>query len=57
MSEYFSKPKFSRRRVKVELDLSNYGTKSDLKNANVDRSKIVDLAHLKSNVDKLDINN
>ena len=53
MSEYFSKPKFSRRRVKVELDLSNYGTKS----ANVDRSKIVDLAHLKSNVDKLDINN
>ena len=32
MSEYFSEPKFSGRRVKVELDLSNYPTKSDLKN-------------------------
>ena len=32
MSEYFSEPKFSGGRVKVELDLSNYPTKSDLKN-------------------------
>ena len=33
MSEYFSKPKSSGGRVKVELDLSNYATKADLKNA------------------------
>ena len=45
--------------MKVELDLSNYATKADLKNATgVDTSKFakkVDLASLKSNVDKLDI--
>ena len=45
--------------MKVELDLSNYATKADLKNAaGVDTSKFakkVDLANLKSNVDKLDI--
>ena len=29
MSEYFSEPKSSGRRVKVELDLSNYATKAD----------------------------
>ena len=33
MSEYFPKPKSSGGRVKVELDLSNYATKSDFKNA------------------------
>ena len=33
MSEYFPKPKSSRGRVQVELDLSNYATKADLKNA------------------------
>ena len=52
MSEYFPEPKSSGRRVKVELDLSNYVTKL------VDTSKLaekVDLANLKSNVDKLDI--
>ena len=47
--------------MKVELDLSNYGTRADLKNAaGVDISKFakkVDLANLKSNVDKLDIDN
>ena len=32
MSEYFPEPKSSRGRVKVELDLSNYATKTDLKN-------------------------
>ena len=46
-------------KVKVELDLSNYATKSDFKNATgVDTSKFdkqVDLANLKTNVDKLDI--
>ena len=33
MSEYFPEPKSSGGRVKVELDLSNYATKKDLKNA------------------------
>ena len=59
MSEYFPAPKSSRGRVKVELDLHNYATKADLKNAKaVDASRLankVDLAYLKSNVDKLDI--
>ena len=59
MIEYFPEPKSSGGRVKVELDLSNYPTKADLKSAaGVDISKFVkevDLANLKSNVDKLDI--
>ena len=59
MSEYFPEPKSSGGKVKVELDLSNYATKADLKNATgVDTSKFakkVDLANLKSDVDKLDI--
>ena len=33
MSECFPKPKSSEGRVKVQLDLSNYATKADLKNA------------------------
>ena len=33
MSKYFTEPKLSGERVKVKLDLSNYVTKSDLKNA------------------------
>ena len=33
MSEYFPKPKFLGANGKVELDLSNYATKADLKNA------------------------
>ena len=44
------------RKVKVELDLSNYITKTDL--TEIDTSsfaKKVDLASLKSNVAKLDI--
>ena len=45
--------------MKVELYLSNYATKTDIKNATgVDTSKFakkVDLASLKSDVDKLDI--
>ena len=56
MSEYFQEPTCLRGTVKVALDLSNYATKADLKNATgVDTSKFVDLANLKSNVDKLDI--
>ena len=45
--------------MKVELDLSNYATKSNLKNkTSVDTSKLakkIDSANLKSNVDKLAI--
>ena len=45
--------------MKVESDLCNYATKTDFKNATeADTSsfaKKVDLANLKSNVDKLDI--
>ena len=33
MSEYFPKPKQCGRKMKVELDLSNYTRKPDLKNA------------------------
>ena len=59
MSEYFLEPKSFGRRVKVYLDLLNQATKADLKNrTGVDTSKLakkVDLASLKSNVDKLDI--
>ena len=33
MSEYFPEPKSFVRSEKVELDLSNYATKADLKNA------------------------
>ena len=59
MSEYFPEPKSSGGRVKVELDLSNYATKADLKNATgVDTSKFakkVDLTNLKSDVDKIDV--
>ena len=40
MSEYSPKPQSFGEVVKVELDLSNYGTKADLKNATgVDTSK------------------
>ena len=55
----FSKPKPLRRKVKVELDLYNYATKADLKNltgAETSKfAKMVDLANIKSNKDKLDI--
>ena len=34
MSEYFPKPTFLGENVTVELDLSNYATKSDLKKCN-----------------------
>ena len=45
--------------MKVELDLSNHATKADLKNATgvgtSQFAKTIDLASLKSNVDKSDI--
>ena len=59
MSEYFRELKSSGGRVNVKLDLSNYATKADSKKAtDFDISKFAkkfDLATLKSNVDKLDI--
>ena len=54
MSEYFPELKSSGERVKVEIDLSIYATKSDFKNGTgVDISKFAkktDLADLKSNL-------
>ena len=59
MSEYFPEPISLGRGVKVELDLFNYAAKTGFKNpTGVDTSKFdekVDLASLKSNVNKLDI--
>ena len=59
MSEYFPEPKSLGRRIKFELDFSNYPTKPVLKTATgVDTSKFakkVDWANLKSNSGKLDI--
>ena len=60
MSEYFLEPKSLGEKVKVELDLSNYATKADLKNTTgIDKqsfAKKVDLANLQHNIGKLDIN-
>ena len=50
MSEYFPEPKSSGGKLKVELYLSNYATKADLKKATG-----VDTSNFKSNVDELDI--
>ena len=59
MSEYFPKPKSLGENVKAELDLSSYATKADLKIATevdtLDFAKNTDLANLKSDADKLDI--
>ena len=59
MSEYFPELKSSGGRVKVELYLSSYATKADLKNARgLDTSKFaekINLASLKSELHKLDI--
>ena len=59
IKKYFPKPKCLEGKVKVELDWYNYAIKGYLKNVTgVDTSKIakkVDLANLKSEIDKLDI--
>ena len=66
MSEYFPEPNSSGGKVNVELDLSNYATKADFKNASlksyvdildIDTLKNVpcSLSSLKSKVDKIDI--
>ena len=54
MNEYFLEPKYLGRRLKIELDLSNYATKAGFKNASsVDKFAIkVDSANLKSNICK-----
>ena len=59
MSEYFPKAKSLGGRVKVELDLSSYLIKADLKTATgVDTPSFaekINLANLTSYADKLDI--
>ena len=55
MSEYFRNPKSLGANVKVELYLSNYATKADLKNATAADLDTSDFANLKSDVDRLDI--
>ena len=60
MSQYFPKPyePFGGD-INVKIDLSNYATKADVKNiSHVDTSSFslkTNLANLKTNVDKLDI--
>ena len=61
MSQYFSKPFNSHfgDSIKVKIDLSNYATKTNIKNiSHVDTSSFTlksNLANLKTEVDKLDI--
>ena len=60
MSQYFPKPFRSfGRNINVKVDISNYATKADIKNiSHVDTSSFAlktNLAHLKTEVDKLDI--
>ena len=59
MSECFPKPESYKARVKLELDLSNYATKADLKNGThvvtLTFAKRADLANLKSDLNKLHI--
>ena len=59
MSQYFPPYRSHGGDIKVELDLSNYATKIDLKNVtHVDVSSFAlktNLASLKTEVDKLDI--
>ena len=58
MSAYYPPYRSSSNNVKVELDLTNYATKTDLKNiTNVDVSSFAsktNLAALKTEVDKID---
>ena len=58
MSQYYPPYKSSSNNIKVELDLANYATKTDLKNiTHVDVSSFAsktNLAVLKTEVDKID---
>ena len=59
MSQYFPPYRSSGRNIKLESDLSNYATKTDLKNVtHADESSFTSQtnpASLKTEVDKLDI--
>ena len=59
MSQYFPPYRSSREDIRVKLDLSNYATKTDLKNVtHVDISSFAsktNLAALKTEVDKIDV--
>ena len=59
MSTYYPLYKSSRNNIKVELGLTNYATKTDLKNiTHVDVSSFAsktNLAALKTEVDKIDV--
>ena len=60
MSQYFCKPLRSfGENINVKADLSNYATKSDLKNiTHIDTSSFalkINLANLKTEADRLDI--
>ena len=59
MSTYYPTYKSSSNNIKVELDLTNYATKTDLNNiTHVDTSSFAsktNLATLKTEVDKIDI--
>ena len=62
MSQYFSPYTNSKSDIKVELDLSNYATETDLKNITHTHTDVssfatkVNLASLKSKINELDIN-
>ena len=58
---YFAEPRtHDKNKIEFEIDTSNYTTKSDLKSATgddtLDFAKKTDLANLKFDVDKLDMN-
>ena len=59
MSTYYPPYKNSSQNIRLELDLTNYATKTDLKNiTHVDVSSYAsktNLAALKSEVDKIDV--
>ena len=59
MSQHFTKPSNHKEKFKVEVDLSNYATKANIKNiTHVDTSNFAlkaNLANLKTEVDKLGI--
>ena len=61
MSQYYPPYKSSSNNIKVELDLANYATKTDLKKiTHVDVSSFAsktNLAALKTEVDKIDADN
>ena len=60
MSQYFPTPSSHKENIKVEIDLSNYATKKEINDiTHVDTSNFAlktNLANLKTEVDKLDIN-